>query len=504
MKHIRKLTVLGTLLLGVILWYAAWRYYTQLTQPVTALVSAQVDKREPWVTVFVHGTFGTALGFFSFMPVVKDHIKGSTYNKLLRKMRKDPFFYKDQPIFARGLHRITPTFDLAATQGKKLGAPPIAQAFDVVQEAIAPGKYRNDYYTFGWTGFISKTRRRREAIRLYNALSALLEQYQAQGLKPKIRLVTHSHGGNLALQLAGINELLLEGREHAEQKYTDDKDRHDALIDLVQLFSHLPDKASAQKQPGQKRYDYLPERGGLVVDELILLGIPVQPETDHYCSSPTFKNVYNIYSSEDYIQKMDWVSSRRYFSEQRFDVAKWKKNTVTGTAQPTEIVKIVTPATHVVQAKIMVSSEDNTIAMTPTHVANNKQEETVAWWKKLFVERAPQRRAFDPSHKELWFITRSTGDEGLSVLSPLPTVVFVPIFSDLLARLPQLDDVDFHLSVKEGKVHFHVTAHNERASKYGIALPVALINELKAKIISWSSDAQTREKEFEILRSYVQ
>lgn len=481
-------------------WFIASRFGSSAT--IAPSLSSRVDGREATVTIFVHGTFGTMLGLLSFMPVVKDDIKGSLYNKLLRKMRKDPFFYKDQPIYARGLHKLTPTFDLSVTSGCKHAAYAIANAYDIIQETVAPGEFHNDYYTFGWSGFMSKARRRSEAIRLYNALNELMASYAVRGIKPKIRIIAHSHGGNLALQLAGINELMLQGIKAAQEKYSDDQDRNDALTDLSRLLSTLPpSRAGGQIGSGQKRWDYLPEKGGLIVDELVLLGTPIQPETDHYCYSQTFKKVYNLYSGEDYIQKMDWVSSRRYFSEQRFDVTKWKTDKQTGEQEKVSTVKLVAPATNVVQGKIMVNSEDNTVTMTSQNPSDGASS---TWWKKLLLERAPNRRASDPSHKELWFIMR-TSQEKLesSIVSPVPIVVFVPVFKALLDQVPTLEDIDFHLSVRNGKLLFQVTAHDERAAKKTVSLPVSLVNELKSHMVKWGSDTSTQEKEFELIRQYV-
>ena len=53
---------------------------------------------------------------------------------------------------------------------------------------------------------MSKTYRLKEALRFYNALQEELIKLQHQGIYPKIRIITHSHGGNLSLNLAAINE----------------------------------------------------------------------------------------------------------------------------------------------------------------------------------------------------------------------------------------------------------------------------------------------------------
>ena len=48
-----------------------------------------------------------------------------------------------------------------------------------------------------------------------------------------------------------------------------------------------------------------------------MYGAPIQPETQHFFLSPCFKKIYNFYSDEDIVQGGDWVSTRRYFSDQR-------------------------------------------------------------------------------------------------------------------------------------------------------------------------------------------
>src|SRR5436305_15147496 len=67
--------------------------------------------REPWIVVFIHGNFNTGLGLFSIKPVFRDSIKGTMYARVTRQMRKDPFFFQEQPILQRGLVEITPSFN---------------------------------------------------------------------------------------------------------------------------------------------------------------------------------------------------------------------------------------------------------------------------------------------------------------------------------------------------------------------------------------------------------
>ncbi len=95
----------------------------------------------------------------------------------------------------------------------------------------------------------------------------MLKSYeQRYGKKPKLRIITHSHGGNVALNLCRI------------------------------------------ESPGYP----------LVVDELIFLAIPVQYETKSLVHKDCFKKIYVFYSGGDLIQIIDmqpiikiWGKSRR-------------------------------------------------------------------------------------------------------------------------------------------------------------------------------------------------
>lgn len=139
-----------------------------------------------------------------------------------------------------------------------------------------PTNYPFDHtYLFGWEGSLSFKERRHAAIRLHNQLKELVQKYQKMyGTHPKIRIITHSHGGNVALNLARI---------------------HDA--------------------------------NSFVVDELIMLACPVQKKTEHLINSNIFKEIFIIYSSIDMIQCIDpqglypQKDMRPFFSKKRFEYA---------------------------------------------------------------------------------------------------------------------------------------------------------------------------------------
>lgn len=111
------------------------------------------------------------------------------------------------------------------------------------------------FYLFGWPGKLNFTQREEMAEQLYNQLQPIIDEYQKKyGVYPFIRLLAHSHGGNVALNLA------------------------------------LP--AHAHEKPFE-------------IAELILLACPVQKRTMHLIDDPIFKKIYALYSRLDLLQVVD-------------------------------------------------------------------------------------------------------------------------------------------------------------------------------------------------------
>jgi hypothetical protein len=113
----------------------------------------------------------------------------------------------------------------------------------------------DDMRMFGWSGALNHQARVQAAHDLYDALLALSKEYKEKyGFEPKFKILTHSHGGNVALRLAQ------EAKNH------------------------------------QKK---------LVIDQLIMLACPVQRSTMNYTHDTMFKRIISIYSSNDLIQVID-------------------------------------------------------------------------------------------------------------------------------------------------------------------------------------------------------
>lgn len=134
--------------------------------------------------------------------------------------------------------------------------------------------YEN-FYTFGWNGLLDFTERKKAAENLYKTLKDFsLSYFNQHGSSPRIRLITHSHGGNVALNLA------LVAQEVGDNKFN--------------------------------------------IAELILLACPVQEKTKHLSSAALFEKIYSLSSHNDFLQIIDPQGLHQddtetpLFSERRF------------------------------------------------------------------------------------------------------------------------------------------------------------------------------------------
>lgn len=181
------------------------------SKPLPAPISLQT----PPVTIWVHGT------------------------RLLPKGVLPTFFYSKP-----GLHHyqeIDPKYYQHKIAQTLINADPINYP-------------EQEFYLFGWSGKLSFDQRKEAAAMLYHDLKELQTTYKKRyGQEPYIRIISHSHGGNVIL--------LLE-----EVKDADDN---------------------------------------LVINEVIFLAVPVQTPTMEYVCAPIFKKIYSLYSLLDVLQIID-------------------------------------------------------------------------------------------------------------------------------------------------------------------------------------------------------
>jgi hypothetical protein len=468
-KIVITLAGLG-LLGGIVIMQRRGTKIVEQTKTVKVASSVQ-SERQPWMTIFVHGSFGSLLSLLSAYEVWSDKVSGSAYKKVAGRMRKDPFFYREQPLLEKGLRKVNPTYDMSQTGNKPFAAYPLLKAYEDISEQIKPGQEKNYFYTFGWSGLLSQRRRSLEAIRFYNAISEELEKYREQGIDPKVRIITHSHGGNLVAYIADIDKKLCSGVCQGE---------------VAEWFKSLPEKEEAKKLKGQKKWGYRPTKKDLVVDEMIAWGMPVQPETDCLFAHNVFKNVFHFYSDEDLVQRLDWVSTKQRYSDRRFNLCR-----LYGEPQKR--------CNRLVQSRVMVCQE---LKKRPKKVAKQKPN---SFWSVLFSGGAivkPTNQ--DPTHKELWFFSWPTKkDMREFVLSPFPVAVFSPMMVELIKKHPDLDDVDINIRKKDAEINFDLIKHGEPKARDICALGVKFFSYLKKNVESWRPKTVSSKDLFDIMRRYA-
>jgi pimeloyl-ACP methyl ester carboxylesterase len=240
-----------------------------IDKKIGKLIVPEEKSEEPvcqWITVFVHGTFGLQahINIPTFIRLWRDEIECSSYVHQVGLMRADPAYYTLQPMQEQGLKQIK--HDTTENRGPYI----FSLIFNEILKKYRPNDQPNANYTFGWSGLVSVSKRYAESRTFYQELQKEIAAVTDKtGCKPKIRLIGYSHGGSLCLNLAGIHN-----REYPLDSFG--------------------------------------------VDELILIGVPVQTVTSSFMYDPIFKAVYNIYSAGDHVQRMDIFSYSNLLSHKKF------------------------------------------------------------------------------------------------------------------------------------------------------------------------------------------
>jgi hypothetical protein len=190
-------------------------------------------QQPPIVTVWVHGTKPSKVG-----PKILEILEPESVLK---------FFYCD------------PGLNLASSLDQTCNHYKLVKKISDTAPKTFPF---NTFYVFGWIGNISPADRIKTAKKLSAALKKCIKQHTQNGQQPFLRIIAHSHGGNVVLNMARIKN--------------DDP--------------------------------------GFIIDELVLLACPVQQETAPYIHDPLFKTIYSLHSHGDLIQVLDpqgWPSLKR-------------------------------------------------------------------------------------------------------------------------------------------------------------------------------------------------
>lgn len=224
---------------------------------------ASNSAQDRWITVFLHGggAHPLYLNMSDTLKILNDNIDDSVYTKTTQLLRDDPYFFKVQPQQGEGLRKAFPITPFDPHNGAQL----FSLMFDLVSQLVHFPS--NEFYSFGWSGFLSIKARRLAAEKLYDSLAALYARMLAEGDIPHLRVVAYSHGGNVALHVGEI-----------------------------------------AKQRGTHRF---------TVDELILVATPIQANSQNYLGNAIFKNIFLFYSIGDQIQNSDFLSSPTHSFAQR-------------------------------------------------------------------------------------------------------------------------------------------------------------------------------------------
>lgn len=378
---------------------------------------------EVWMTVFVHGIMSIKphISLSNFARFMTDDVQNTVYSTTVELMRQDPIFFQNQAMQEIGLKAI----DLAKIEkGYSSGA--MAMVYETMSQFAdnTTATQKNYYYTYGWSGLLSPKRRYIDAKLLYGELGQEVRNLQAQGINPKIRLVGYSHGGNVLLNLGRI----------------------------------------AQEEPMLPSFN---------VDQLVLLGTPIQHETDYLVNAPIFKSVYHIYSHDDRIQKLDFFSFNRFFSGQVFKSRK-------GFDLPDKLVQI--------QLKCSRNYRNQKRAV---HPEKHKNIAVASKHKKL--------RNASPGHSELWFFSWTPANyRHYFPLNPLPTASLVPLIINEVETLKAQHSLTTPTLLLDVRPNYSVIlAKNKRTHKVMQVrkfLSSEEFEQLKMRVMAYKPDDYTLEK----------
>lgn len=338
--------------------------------------TCQAQTKEPWITIFVHGTIGipTATRAGDFFTMFRKNIDGSNYKRRILRYRKSNQICAAQPTQEIGLKKINKNTNPETT------AELFAHLYDKITAHHNPLEKSVGYYTFGWSGLVNPQERLQEGQKFHAELQDLVTTLKPTHPHLKIRIIGYSHGANVALNMSKIN------------------------------------------QKSATPFDFS-------IDEFIMIGIPVQRETDCCITDNIFKKTYNLYSRSDYVQKIDCFSTARIFSKRRF--------------------------------------YDSSRCTTCRKVQQVEIKIGVAAHKDL-KKNYPSKKRIDrsPGHIELW----SFGWPGYSKLyrphfplNPLPVALFIPSITHIIKKhKPNEQTLVIDIRPDTGKALLRKRKHNTK------------------------------------------
>lgn len=259
------------------------------------------------LNVFVHGSYGSAFALLSYFKVKNDNLNNTAYLSLQRAMRETDFVRYRRFSGKAGLLEVTTATSVVVNNSARY----VIGAYDAIRREVEPNDiHENRYFLFGWSGLLSQRERRSEAICLYNELAALAAEVKAQGKTPLINLYCHSHGCNVALNLALVAGCTFDVKSIPATTEAEVIISMDSLL-AGGAVANLPALVGQQKAAARQKMYAKPKLRLKNIDRLIMLCLPVQPETAPLVTSSLFGSVLQIYSDNDGILYRDAVSSKK-------------------------------------------------------------------------------------------------------------------------------------------------------------------------------------------------
>lgn len=218
------------------------------------------------ITIFIHGTVLPIPHPTAILKAWQAQPHESAYDAYLDQLRGERHF-QEQLIGPRGLHKIDLSHYHAQTPHSK-SCHDITQKYHLLNQAHNK-QDAYSYYLYGWCGRLCASARERAGTALLADITQELANLKTlfPGDSFALSLVCHSHGGNVALHCA-------------------------------QALTALQHEVS--------------------IENIIMLGTPLQEETVSYAAEIPCKNIYNIYSTGDWLQKMDIFSSKNLGAKRSF------------------------------------------------------------------------------------------------------------------------------------------------------------------------------------------
>jgi hypothetical protein len=405
-----------------------------------------------WLNIFVHGSYATASGIINLPQIMFDKIEGTTYKKIQKMLRQNGNLYRHRFMAPLGLRKVplNPKYAKSREEESNSVTYPIINAYNNVLNSVTKNQEINDFYTFGWSGLLSQTERRLDAIKLYDALSQITLYYSIKGIDSKIRMITHSHGGNVVLNMAAIHGTL--------NKYNSSDTREKMLVSqMSRLMANLP---------------FVYKDKNLIIHSLCMFATPIQEETECFCFYPMFKKVYNFYSDNDNIQKADFASTENRKSLLKIDPQKYRS-----------ILNLCNNS--IFQIKFMVehaqTKQNNKTFLVPNKV-NYSKNNNMHLENILRGGKPGHAYPLDPAHADFWCVYWNKSN---LPFDPLPIVIFTPAIISNFEETTGLQDLSLNIHHTKENIEFNLFSNDDNILQCKTDVNMNIVKKSKSCLEKW-------------------